>query len=162
MSKIKDFFNRKKLFRTCPRCQTKTLKDADKCPSCKLIFSRLDNATNKQAKKELLGGNRSAVIFNPKCPKDVNRIVLTLLAFFLGAFGAHNFYVGRYPKAVFSLVVSIFTVFYVLYQPAQQIFAPVFSIISILVASMTLMWMFDFVAICRNRYKIPVAVEVKQ
>lgn len=133
----------------------------ERCSSCNLVFSRLEKATNKQGKKELLSGNRKNLVYVKGCPKDVNRIVLTLLAGFLGVFGAHNFYVGRYGKGVFSLAVGIFSVFYVSYLPAYDIFKNYISLISIFVGVVTLMWLFDFINICFNKYKIPVALEVE-
>ena len=38
-------------------------------------------------------------VFSPK-----SRTVFALLAFFLGAFGVHNFYLGKYVKGFFQLL----------------------------------------------------------
>lgn len=150
---------REKKIKECPRCKTKTPVLAERCSSCNLEFSRLTRATNKQAKKELLSGSRQNVVFVNNCPKDVNKLVLILLAGFLGAFGAHNLYIGRYGKGVYSLAMGIFSVFYVSYPNSYNIFKSVMSLISLLVGIMAIFWMFDFVNICLGKYKIPVAME---
>ena len=41
-----------------------------------------------------------------------SRVVFVLLAIFLGAFGAHNFYTGYNKKAVIQLCISVCTCFY--------------------------------------------------
>jgi len=40
-----------------------------------------------------------------------NRVVFVLLAIFLGAFGAHNFYAGYIKKAVIQLCITVLTCF---------------------------------------------------
>lgn len=151
-----------KLVKECPRCNTKSQINMERCQSCNLEFSRLERATNRQAKKELLSGNRKNVVYIKNCPKDIKKSVLILLAGFLGVFGIHNLYIGRYGKGFYSLAVGIFSVFYISYPNAYYIFESVMSVISVLVAIMALFWMFDFVNICFNRYKIPVALEDKE
>lgn len=36
-----------------------------------------------------------------------NQVVAALLAFFLGCFGAHNFYLGRITRAIIQLIITI-------------------------------------------------------
>ena len=42
---------------------------------------------------------------------DKSYIAAALLAFFLGAFGAHNFYLGYTRKAVIQLAMGLMTIF---------------------------------------------------
>ena len=44
---------KRKEFKKCPRCDTKTPLFEDRCENCGLIFSRLTKATNAAAKKNI-------------------------------------------------------------------------------------------------------------
>lgn len=45
-------------------------------------------------------------------PRTRSRVTYALLGFFLGCFGAHNFYAGHTRRAVFQLCLTFFSFFY--------------------------------------------------
>lgn len=92
----------------CPRCHSKLYSNAEKCIYCGLLFSRIQNLSNKQAKKEIRNRNHSRVLNIKTRPEDVSKKKLILLTIFTGIFGGHNFYVGKYKKAWFSLISTVF------------------------------------------------------
>ena len=67
----------------CPDCGAETEARARKCPECK------------------------ATLFVMRNTKPRNRVVATLLAFFIGMFGIHNFYLGYTKKAVAQLLICL-------------------------------------------------------
>lgn len=76
----------------CSNCGAKLNENADVCVKCgKLV--------NKRIFSDIPEGNKS-------------RIAAALLAFFLGNFGIHNFYLGYYGKAVVQLVLTLFGWFF--------------------------------------------------
>lgn len=68
----------------CSNCGNELAEGADVCTKC----GKMVNASNAAS------GSK-------------NKIVAAVLAFFLGTFGAHNFYLGHTSKAVTQLVLTI-------------------------------------------------------
>jgi TM2 domain-containing membrane protein YozV len=66
----------------CPDCGAETEAKARKCPECK------------------------ATLFVMRNTKPRNRVVATLLAFFIGMFGIHNFYLGYMRRGLLQVIVS--------------------------------------------------------
>lgn len=100
-----------KEFKRCPRCDTKALIYQDKCNACGLIYSRLVNASNKEAKKAIKAGQKNRVICDKTLPKDVNKWKLFFMALFLGFFGGHFYYVGKYKTGiVFSVSAALLAI----------------------------------------------------
>lgn len=93
----------------CPRCGEKCLFNAPKCPECGLLFSRLSLVTNKAGKRCVRKHQKDKVLYVSSWPEDAKRWKALLLCGFLGLYGAHNFYLGRYIKATFSLIFSTIT-----------------------------------------------------
>ena len=69
-----------KEFKRCPRCDTKALIYQDKCNACGLVYSRLVNASNKEAKKAIKAGQKNRVICDKTLPKDVNKWKLLFMS----------------------------------------------------------------------------------
>ncbi|MGI5841741.1 MAG: TM2 domain-containing protein [Christensenellales bacterium] len=146
----------------CPRCETVCLQGQKKCDECGLVFARLSEANNTEAKKQFFSKDKSIVMVKD-LPKDVNKIKLAFLAGLLGPFGAHNFYVGRYYKAIFSAFFSGIVALYIIIStfisssPAVVAF---FSnpLIVVPTGILTYLWLSDFVMILFDRYKVPVAL----
>ena len=82
-----------------------------------------------------------------------------LLCGFLGLFGAHNFYVGRYAKAIFQLVMGIISVILTVFSGMFEAYSFIMSFIFIPAGINVFMLFFDFFDGVFNRYKIPVAVD---
>lgn len=146
----------------CPRCKEKAIPGQKRCNKCNLIFSRLEEAQNKYAKAEILHHNKQNVVYTSTIPSDVSYIRLLLLAIFGGIFGAHNFYIGRYLKAFYMLVVGIASVILISIVSVSQLYETIASILSIFAGISTLMWLFDLGSIIAKKYKIPVAMEIKK
>lgn len=67
----------------CPNCGNELIDNPDVCVKCGKMLSSNANAGSK------------------------NKMVAAILAFFLGVYGAHNFYLGYTSKAVTQLVLTI-------------------------------------------------------
>ena len=76
----------------CPKCGKETSENQAFCASC--------GAPLSEAAQQ--GTAVSAVGISPK-----SRLATTLLAWFLGHFGAHRFYIGKTGTAVVMLILGI-------------------------------------------------------
>lgn len=146
----------------CQRCGNRVLDRQAKCDECGLVFARLDDAKNCYARKELLHGHRENVIFVRKVPSDISKLKLSLLCGFLGLFGAHNFYIGRYFKAMYMLIIGLVSLIFASLTEYPAFYEKFMSFFFILPALLLLFWVSDFVEILFNKYKIPVALERKE
>ena len=72
------FHRREKSTIECPRCSQKSLIGMESCPGCGLIFSRMEIATNKDAKRKMHRGDRDFIVYTSKLPGDVKFIKLLL------------------------------------------------------------------------------------
>lgn len=151
---------RVKTRKTCPRCKSVCDINATKCPDCNLNFDKLEYASNKLAKRNFWAKKQDEIIKMPKYPKDVSKPKTILLCIFLGFFGAHNFYLGRYYKAFIQLIVGIiaFTLVAVasatsaLYNTLVNIAAPFVGVFAI-------WWLLDIVAVSFGYYQIPISID---
>lgn len=143
----------------CPRCGTKNNYNDNRCIHCGLIFSRVENGSNTIAKGLIHAGKKDETVLARMFPKDVKKKKFLLLCGFLGIFGAHNFYVGRYKKAVFQLICGMLAVICVAIGHILPFYDTLMSFISVPIGFDTLFWAWDFIDGCLNRYKIPVAVD---
>ena len=75
----------------CPKCGKETSENQAFCASCGVPLS--------EAARQ---GSASAAGISPK-----SRLATTLLAWFLGYFGAHRFYIGKTGTAIVMLVLGI-------------------------------------------------------
>lgn len=76
----------------CPKCGKETPDNQAFCASC---GAPLTEAARQEAAAPAAG-------ISPK-----SRLATTLLAWFLGSFGAHRFYIGKTGTAIVMLVLSI-------------------------------------------------------
>lgn len=75
----------------CENCGKEIDDDADVCVNCG-CFVKKNNAVN------VVGSENVG---------DKSKVASGLLGLFLGGFGAHNFYLGRYVKAIIQLCMTI-------------------------------------------------------
>ena len=83
----------------CSHCGTEISEGTRFCPKCgtpTTTPTEIDQKSGTEAAKEL------ASDISPK-----SRLATTLLAWFLGIFGAHRFYVGQTATAVTMLILGI-------------------------------------------------------
>ncbi len=85
----------------CKNCGKELEDDAKFCPSCG-TDQNVTTLVNPIRESNNINNN---VKSNGKSNKS--RIVGAILAFFLGAFGAHNFYLGKTSSAVTQLLLTL-------------------------------------------------------
>lgn len=147
---------------TCPRCGLKVYEEVPKCPDCGLIFSRLDIATNRDAKKLMQKGERDFILKSTRLPSDVSFIKLLLLSIFLGPVGAHCFYVGRYYRASVILLDMIAIFLLVAFNgPLLAIDdGALLGSFSTICGIIMLMWPWDVLMIITKKFKVPIAINI--
>lgn len=149
-------------FKKCPRCNEKCVSSAKSCPECGLVFDRLNYTSNKSAKKLLLRGNFKDTIKTADWPYDAKKSTALLLCGFLGFTGAHNFYLGRFFKAIISLFGFLLSLIMVILTDqiyGTQIWTYLYLIAIIPGSCVLIFWISDFFSIFFERYKIPVAID---
>ncbi len=130
------------------------------CEDCGLKFDRLALATNGDAKRKKLRGDRSFIVSTTKLPSDVSYIKLLLFTIFLGVFGGHCYYTGRYLRGAilttnFVVMMSfvIFNGFFVSIPHFLDITMPICGLI-------LFVWVFDLIKVCCKKFKVPVAIDL--
>lgn len=155
------FKSKPKLYKKCPRCGNRVLSSQTKCEECGLLFSRLEFTSNKAAKKKLRKFDRDFIIYTTQFPKDVSRIKLILLSLFVGLFGGHYFYVGKYFKGVLMILGMIYTFLCTLFNnyladamETQFLFVPI--------GIYAVGWIVSVVLILSGKFKVPVIVDMPE
>ncbi|MBQ8792861.1 MAG: TM2 domain-containing protein [Clostridia bacterium] len=154
---------REKQFKDCPRCGMRCLINADSCPECGMVFSRLEYATNADAKAKIKRREKEYILYTSQLPSDVSFIKLLLLCIFGGIFGAHSFYVGRYWRGSIVLVVTTILIGFTVFN--QQMVAidgtgDILGMISTVLGFVLFMWPLDIVLILMKKFKVPVAIDI--
>ena len=152
--------SKKSIYKKCPRCGEKCYNIEKVCDNCKLVFARLEYASNKKAKEAIKKGAKEQVITTNVLPKDVNKWKLLLICGFGGLFGAHNFYVGRYFKAIFSCFFMFLT-FVLIAFFNNELVTMLFTNYLFLPAGLVFyFWFYDMLMIGISKYKVPIALDI--
>lgn len=151
----------KKYTKRCPRCDAKNPINAYKCPSCGLIFDRLNIATNEAGKKMLREGKKDKVVWTKDFPSDLKRYKAILLCIFLGLFGAHCYYVGKFTKAIFMSIFGTLTMVIAVLIVQGLIPEQIFMTSQVIGGIPIFVWLFDISAICFKRFKVPVSIDTE-
>ncbi len=146
-------------YKKCPRCGNKCLPAQEKCEECGLIFSRLQYASNKAAKRKLRKFDRDFIIYTNQYPKDVNWFYLILCTLFLGIFGGHYYYVGKYVKGGLMSVSFVYLVFCTIFNAEMVQYLETYYLY-LPIGIMALSWIVSLVYVCSKKFKVPVIVEV--
>lgn len=146
----------------CPRCGLKSAEGTEKCPDCGLLFQRLDIATNKDAKRKLLRWDREFIIRTKKLPSDVSYMKLLLFTIFLGIFGGHCYYVGRYLRGIMFTVNFLFAILCVV---LNNYFLTVWNgnflpIAGAIIGFVEIFWIWDIISVALKKFKVPVAIDL--
>lgn len=133
------------------------------CPDCGLIFSRFEIATNKEAKAKKLRGDRTYIINTKKLPSDVNYWKLLLYSIFLGGFGGHCFYVGRYLRGSVLATNMLAVIMIVIFSDQIALVGDggLLATLSTIIGIIELLWFWDIFAIITKRFKVPVAIDLE-
>lgn len=150
---------KKSLYKKCPRCGNRCLANQARCEECDLIFARLEYASNKAAKRQLLKFDRDYIIYTKQLPKDVSRIKLYLYTFLLGLFGGQYYYVGKYIKGLlmtlgfaYVIICTILNPYMAEYMEANLLYVPI--------GIYAISWIISIVYVISNKFKVPVIVEM--
>lgn len=157
------FRRREKSTIECPRCSQKSLIGMESCPGCGLVFSRMEIATNKDAKRKIHRGDRDFIVYTSKLPSDVKFIKLLLFTIFLGLFGGHCFYVGRYWRAGLLLTNSIVLVLCTIFNASiVQLQEGMFiAAVATVCGLIMFVWVYDIFAVILKKFKVPVAIDLE-
>ena len=149
----------KSLIMKCPRCGEENFKTQKKCSDCGLVFDRLNYVSNRAGKIAVVRREKENILRVTKWPKDAKKSKALLLCGFLGLVGAHNFYLGRYVKGFFSLIVTLVACVCIMLENVIDYASFYESFFFLPTGIMFLMWWVDFILIAMNKYKIPVALD---
>ena len=137
-------------------------KDTAVCPDCGLIFERLNLATNKAGKKMINHGKRDKVIYVNDFPSDLNRYIVFTLALFLGLFGAHCFYVGRYIKGTLMAFGGVVTILGTILSALSIMPESINTLVLLIVGVQGFTWLIDCLNIGIKKFKVPVYIDLTE
>ena len=150
----------------CPRCGEKCLISQAKCPECGLVFSRLEEATNRDAVKRLKNGEKKNVILTTKIPSDIKYWKLILYSTLFGLFGVQYFYVHRWKMGLFMLVWFFISFFLGVYFNGYTITwlngSFMNYILAPLVGVYVIIWLNSVRQAIFKSFKIPVSLPYKE
>ncbi|MDE6583580.1 MAG: hypothetical protein K2K31_02920 [Clostridia bacterium] len=151
-------FIKPKTHKKCPRCGNKCLINQTRCEECDLLFSRLEYASNKAAKKKLRKFDTDFVIYTNQYPKDVNWYKLMAMTFFTGIFGGHYYYTGKYIKGIIMSMCFIYAIFCTIFN--SYLVNSLESFLYIPIGLEGMAWIISLIYVCCKKYKVPVIVEM--
>ena len=148
---------------TCPRCGLRCYEGIETCPDCGLVFSRLEIATNKDAKQKMRRHDHDFIIMTSKLPSDVSRTKLILYTIFFGVFGGHCFYVGRYWRGATFLTTFIAMFLMVVFNSSLAAIGngALLGVLSTLLGFIMLMWPWDIFMVVLKKFKVPIAIDLE-
>lgn len=153
----------------CPQCGC-NMEKTNNCPYCDISKEQVYFASNKKAKECLKKGLKDQVCYSSIKPRDVDKVKMLLLTFFLGFFGAGNFYVGKRGKGIFSCLSFVFAFVVMLIKIIlQQAYATSIEAVNIVsdllvacAAITVIIWVSDLFSLILNIYKYPVVIPERE
>ena len=115
------------------------------------------------------------IVLTNNLPSDVSRVKLVLFSLFLGMFGAHNFYVGRYFKAILQCVLGVAflgiaiavgvlvdgAIIPTTFFGIQTNMTDMLFFVGLLVGMYPVVsWLFDAFAVAIKKYEVPIALQI--
>lgn len=148
----------------CPKCYSKVNKYSKRCDQCGFKMIELKEATNTEAKKALKTIYKDDVLYTTETPLDVSRKKLILFAIFLGLFGVHDFYVGKFWQGLYlclstSITLILTTILFVMNTVFSNIVQDIFAFSTVFQGIALVIWVADLIKIITKKYKIPVYKE---
>ena len=144
----------------CPRCEAKCLLSQLRCPECGLVFSRMENATNKAGWQRLKNKEKDAVLYVNQVPPDLKKWKLILFTVLFGLFGGGYFYVKRWQRGIFYLIgFALLTISVVLNAYLVNVWdGLLIQLLGLFVGIYGVMWILDIIFVCTGKFKIPVSL----
>ena len=158
LSKIKNMRRRPKSYKVCPRCGNKCLIAQERCDECDLVFSRLQYASNKEAKKKIRKFDTDFVIYTTQLPSDVSWLKLLLLTFFTGLVGGQYYYVGKYWKGGIMTAGFVYLVFMTVFN-AEIVNTLTTTVAYMPIGVYAMAWLVSLVYVGFKKFKVPVIVK---
>lgn len=145
----------------CPKCYGKIDKNYNICKHCGFKIKELEGASNKQAKKIKRTIYKDDILYSTYIPGDVSKKKLLLFCIFLGLFGAHDFYVGKFwiglcKCVTMSITLTISIILWATNTVTENIFQIIFEFVTIFQGFNVILWVNDIFRISFERYKIPI------
>ena len=143
----------------CPKCYGKLDKKQGVCFHCGFKMKNFEGATNSDVKIARANGKKEDILYTNILPPDVSRRKLLLYSIFLGLIGGHNYYVGRFGKAIFATIAFCLAVLFTILQKANIAtgFVNYFdTFVFLLQGIAVLIWLYDLICIIFKKYKVPV------
>ena len=144
-------------YKKCPRCGNKCLLAQEKCEECDLVFSRLQYASNKAARKKIRKFDTDFVIQTTQLPPDIKWWKLLLISLFTGIMGGHYYYVGKYVKGGLMSAVFVYLIFLAFFNPY---FTNGYYYIPVGIAAFS--WIVSLVYVSVKKFKVPVIIDVEK
>lgn len=146
----------------CPKCYGGMNRKMGLCMHCGFRYKDLEGATNSQVRIARQEGKKEDIIFTDRLPEDVKKKKLLLFSIFLGLWGGHNYYVGKFKKAIFmTSIFVIYMLFLVLqkFNIGTEFVNYFFTFVATIQGVSVIMWILDIFYIIFNRFKVPVYKE---
>lgn len=146
----------------CPKCYGKVKKEQVRCPNCGFNLNLMQGASNKQAKKAKKSIYKDDILYTTQIPPDVSKKKLLLFSIFLGLFGVHNFYVGKFWQGLYMCVCTGLTTILSILIPGlgivnqDNVLYITFQFLLIFQGINIILWVYNIFSIIFERYKIPV------
>lgn len=154
-------FRKPKTRKICPRCGNKCLIGQERCEECDLVFSRMQYASNKEAKKKIRHFDTDFVIYTNQYPSDVQWWKILLLSIFTGLVGGHYYYVGKYWKGGLMSAGFIYLVFCTIFN-AQMVQALTQYAAYLPISFLGIAWMVSLVFVITRKFRVPVIVKLPE
>ena len=155
------FRRRPKTTKVCPRCGNKCLLAQEKCDDCGLLFSRMQYASNKAAKKKIAHFDSDFVIYTKDYPSDLKWWKVLLMTIFTGLFGGHYYYVGKFWKGGLMTAGFIYLIFCTIFN-AQMVNALQTYGAYLPISFLAFAWIYSLSSVLLKKFKVPVIVEMPQ
>ena len=124
-------------------------------------MKQLEDASNKEAKKAKHTIYKDDILYTTNIPYDISKKKLLLLVIFLGLFGAHDFYVGKFWQGLYQCVVVsisfiLLTIQFVMNTITQNWVQIALDCFAVFAGFAMIIWIVDIVKVGLERFKIPV------
>lgn len=146
----------------CPKCYGSMKKKDGICTHCGFKLSEFDGATNQKVRQAIRDGKREDILYTNNLPIDITKKSLLMYCIFLGLFGAHNYYCGKFGKAIYMTITTVFSCLFSVLKTNNLggwFVNYFFSFVALLQGITMFMWIIDLINICINKFKVPVYKE---